>query len=352
MNYLLYSDVHFCENSCSIQSRGQKYSTRLEYLIRSINWAEEQAIINNCDAVICLGDFFDRSDIKSEEATALQEINWVNLPHYFIVGNHEASNKSLTFNSVEVLRKINNFNIISEPTSLNNEILLLPYIKESELKSLKEYWTTAGLNLDENKKIVLSHNSIKGIQMGPFISKEGLDIDEIDNFCTKFINGHLHNGTQFSKKGVNIGNLSGQNFGEDATKYSHNAYVFNDEDCTLKVLENPFAFNFYKVEIINENDIEEKLKNLKKNAVLSIKCAENLVNKVKELLMDKKDIIASRIIIIRNVANLVGGEDNNLNDLIDTTNHLHKFITFAQENIEKSDILHYELSEICKNEVA
>ena len=121
---------------------------------------------------------------------------------------------------------------------------------------------------------------------------------------------------------------------------------------TLKVLENPFAFNFYKVEIINENDIEEKLENLKKNAVLSIKCAENLVNKVKELLMDKKDIVASRIIIIRNVANLVGGEDNNLNDLIDTTNHLHKFITFAQENIEKSDILHYELSEICKNEVA
>lgn len=138
MKYLLYSDVHFCENSSSIQSRGQKYSTRLEYLIRSINWAEEQAIINNCDVVICLGDFFDRSDIKSEEATALQEINWVNLPHYFIVGNHEASNKSLTFNSVEVLRKINNFNIISEPTSLNNEILLLPYIKESELKSLKE----------------------------------------------------------------------------------------------------------------------------------------------------------------------------------------------------------------------
>ena len=77
-----------------------------------------------------------------------------------------------------------------------------------------------------------------------------------------------------------------------------------------------------------------------------------LKRKVKELLMDKKDIIASRIIIIRNVANLVGGEDNNLNDLIDTTNHLHKFITFAQENIEKSDILHYELSEICKNEVA
>ena len=69
-------------------------------------------------------------------------------------------------------------------------------------------------------------------------------------------------------------------------------------------------------------------------------------------MIDKKDIIASRIIIIRNVANLVGGEDNNLNDLIDTTNHLNKFITFAQENIEKSDILYHELSEICKNEVA
>ena len=75
-------------------------------------------------------------------------------------------------------------------------------------------------------------------------------------------------------------------------------------------------------------------------------------SRIREDLQSILDIRRCNELVIRNVANLVGGEDNNLNDLIDTTNHLHKFITFAQENIEKSDILHYELSEICKNEVA
>lgn len=344
--YLLYTDVHWCENSSSIQSRGEKYSTRLEYLIKSVNWAENEAIVNNCEAVICLGDFFDRSDIRSEEATALQEISWVNLPHYFIVGNHDASNKSLTFNSIEVLRKLPNFNIINEPKALTNEIMFLPYIKESDITSLKDYWVNVYGNINSNKKIILSHNSVKGIQMGPVISKEGIELDEIDNFCTMFINGHLHNGIKFSKKGINLGNLTGQNFGEDASKYSHNVFILDTADNSLVAIENPYAFNFYKIEVNTENDLE-KLNKLKDNAVISIKCKEELASKLKSIL-DTKKLIASRTVLVKNVTGDIS--TTSIDDLLDNrVSHLTKFIHFAKENIENSDILNYELSEICKD---
>lgn len=344
MKYLLYTDVHWCENSSSIQSRGNKFSTRLEYLIKSVNWAEQQAIENTCDAIICLGDFFDRSDIKPEEATALQKIDWVNLPHYFIVGNHEASNKSLEFNSVEILRKLPNFNIITKPTAFGDNMLFLPYIKENEITSLKEYWDEV-FDKPTDKRIIFSHNSVKGIQMGPVISKEGIEMEEIDSFCTMFINGHLHNGLKFSKKGINLGNLTGQNFGEDATRYSHNAFILDTDTNSLESIENPYAFNFYKFDVNNDSDLN-RLKNLKNNAVVSVKCNEKFVNETREIL-ESQNVVASRILTTRDI---IYSDMNKIEELVDMqTSHLVKFIKFVKETLDNTEVLNQELEEICKN---
>ena len=54
----VYGDVHWSTYSSIIRSRGEQYSTRLENLIRSVNWAEALAEKYNCETVICLGDFF------------------------------------------------------------------------------------------------------------------------------------------------------------------------------------------------------------------------------------------------------------------------------------------------------
>lgn len=74
MKILLYTDVHVSEFSSIIRSMGEKYSTRLENLIASINWAEKIATENNCDEIICLGDFFDKPELNSSELTAMKEI--------------------------------------------------------------------------------------------------------------------------------------------------------------------------------------------------------------------------------------------------------------------------------------
>ena len=67
MRYLIYTDVHWCTYSSIIRSRGETYSKRIENLITSINWAENLALEKGCNEIICLGDFFDKPDLTSEE---------------------------------------------------------------------------------------------------------------------------------------------------------------------------------------------------------------------------------------------------------------------------------------------
>ena len=84
MKYLIYTDVHWSTYSSIIRSRGDIYSKRIENLIESVNWAEKLATTNGCDEIICLGDFFDKPDLNSEELTSLTELTWANIHHTFI----------------------------------------------------------------------------------------------------------------------------------------------------------------------------------------------------------------------------------------------------------------------------
>ena len=43
MKFLICGDVHWSEFSSILRKMGDKYSKRLENLINSINWVEEQA---------------------------------------------------------------------------------------------------------------------------------------------------------------------------------------------------------------------------------------------------------------------------------------------------------------------
>ena len=104
--YLIYSDVHFSTYSSLLRSRGRKYSTRLHNLIDSVSWAEHLADEKDCDAVINLGDFFDRPDIESEVITALQDVYFCNKPHIIVTGNHDANISNLEFSSVQLFKSL------------------------------------------------------------------------------------------------------------------------------------------------------------------------------------------------------------------------------------------------------
>src|SRR5574344_2114067 len=170
----IWGDNHWSQYSSILRKRGNKYSVRLENSIASLNWVENLATSQGCSFVVCTGDFFDAAVLKAEELTALEDIKWNNLPHMFLVGNHEMGRSDLRYSSAHVFGNIQNASVIDKSCLIQLpelDIVLLPYILESDRKPLQEY--IKPLNCLNNKRIIISHNDIKGIQMGKFESVEG-----------------------------------------------------------------------------------------------------------------------------------------------------------------------------------
>lgn len=342
MRIALATDNHFCEKSSIVQKMGTKYTLRLENQLKSIEWFERLAAEKHCDVVIYLGDFFDKSSLTDKEITATKDIFWNDLKHYFIIGNHESGDSGLLFSSTKTLESTDRI-LISEAkkTDLGNcELCFLPYVTESDRIPLNDYFGTKTLK----PRIILSHNDIAGIQMGPVVSRTGFSIEEIESNCDLFINGHLHNGQAVTNKIINLGNLTGKDFGEDATRYKHNTAILDTDTLRVELIENPYAFNFYKLDINSADDIN-KLVNLKNQAVLSVKCKDFLLNTVKSTIEANSDkIVESRVIAVREL--VAGTEEADITDL--TVDHLARFVECCKNNIDNSAILEEELAEICK----
>jgi DNA repair exonuclease SbcCD nuclease subunit len=342
MKILLFTDLHMCPRASIINKWGTKYPSRLENCIESINWLERKAEELDCDYIINLGDFFDKPDLTSETITACQDIQWSWLQHYHLVGNHDASNSSLTFNSANCLSN-DNHRVITEPLMLQAgdcDLCFLPYVTECDRKPLNEYFTERTFN---PHRIIFSHNDISGIQLGPVMTKTGFSIEEIEANCDLWINGHLHNGQALTPKVINLGNLTGKDFGEDAMRHSHNIAVIDTSTMSIEYIENPYAYNFYKLQIDCENDML-CLDHLKNNAVVSIKCEQSLVEKVKQKIEATDTIIESRIILVKHYEEST--ESSQEMDL--TVDHLARFIECCKATLENSTLLEEELSEICK----
>lgn len=348
MKILLFTDLHMCPRASIVNKWGDKYPSRLENCIKAVNWVEKIAKEHKCKYIINLGDFFDKPDLTSETITACNEIKWSNIMHYSLVGNHDASTSSLVFNSVNSFLA-DKHQVITEPNALfldDCDIFFLPYITECDRKPLEQYFLDANNQPISTGKprVILSHNDISGIQMGPVVSRTGFSIEEIENNCDLFVNGHLHNGQVITNKIVNLGNLTGKDFGEDASKYSHNIAILDTTTMELQFIENPYALNFYKIQINTEQDLL-LLENLKANAIVSVKCNEMLIDKTKSKLVELQGaILESRIIVIKQLAE--ASDSITVEDL--TVDHLARFVECCKANIELSNILVEELAEVCK----
>lgn len=346
MKYLLFSDVHWSVNTSIVRSRGEHYSTRLELLIKSMNWLNELAVEQKCDAMICLGDFFDKSVCTDEELSALSKIKWNKLPTKYLVGNHESSVASLEFSTASVFRN-KRVEIISEPmmeAEIGYSLLFLPYITEDNRKILKDYITNF-VDFSGKPVIVFSHNDIAGIQYGGFTSKTGFGLEEITENCCLFLNGHLHNSEWISDTILNVGSMTAHNFTNDSYRYEYGVWTLDTKTLKLEFFENPYSLNFYKIDINTEDDIK-KLYKLKSNAVLSVKCLDTLADMTRQVLDSIKDIVSYKLILYSNVVNDLG----ELNTVELSSDHLLKFKEFilSRDDIENVDIFKEELLEVCK----
>lgn len=341
----IVGDVHLSQYSSIIRSNGQKYSKRIENIIKSINWAEEEFKNKGCDIVVYLGDTFDTPTLNQDEITSCKDIVWYDAPHYFLVGNHESNIASLKCSSTKVLEQ-DRHTIIDTSTSIdigNAELVFIPYLANGIRKPLQEYLTP----LKEGyKRIVFSHNDIKGIQYGKFESQDGFELDDITNNSDLYLNGHLHNGAWIVPNKVrNLGILSGKDFNEDANVYKHNIMILDTQTLDYEDVENPHAFNFLKVQIDSKDDFN-KLGNYP-HEVLSIKCEESLVPLLKDTIRLHNNIEEYKITTYSNVVL----DSNEVSSIELNVNHLEQFSTFIMDNMKDSyspTIIKEELEEVLK----
>lgn len=350
MKIAVMGDPHWSQNSSIMRARGQKYSRRLENLIESMNWFEQLAWDTNCATCVCVGDFFDSAVMNAEEISALKEVKWNALSHIYLTGNHESNVSSLDFATSDIFSLCNTSLVISKPTwydieDEDVEFCFLPYITERDRQPLETYFPAKPTT---RRRILFSHNDLKDVQYGPFLSKEGFTVNEIEACCDLMINGHIHHCAYVTDKIINCGNLTGQNFTEDAYKYEHCALIIDTETLHVDFYINPCAFNFYKIDATmcnSESEVASKLAGLKDHSVITIKVNQSIACTTKTQLaaMDTNKIEAYRVIVEAELQALT--EETQQFESID---HLKQFENYVLTNIGTSDIVRQELEAVMR----
>lgn len=330
---LIYSDVHFSQTSSILRKMGDKYTVRLEKLIESVNWAESLADTHNCDEIVCLGDFFDTPHLGPMEISALSDIKWSNKPHTFVLGNHEIKTKNRDISSLHLI-KLLGFELITEPTVKaydDIEICYLPY--------MFEHIPIENIFNSGNKKIILSHNDIKNVELNGYIFDSGFSIENINEKCELFLNGHIHTYGKYGNM-INVGNLCGQNFSENNVK--HRAYILDTDSLELESFDNPYAINFYKFNFVKKVG---SLNKIKENAVVSIKCSEKNVDTIKELVDNNKNIIEIKYIIVsEELTSDIKLEEENIAKI----DHLQSLKDYIIDVLGNTEIVNKELNTLTK----
>lgn len=334
---LLYTDPHICTNSSVIRTRGDVFSTRLEYLKKTFDWINKIAQDRACEDIICLGDLFDCCNLTAEEITATQSFNLYN--HYFIVGNHDSNKNDLSFNAINIYKKDH---IITQPTLIKKwgcGVLLLPYTSNVDNQRL-EY-------IDKDL-IILSHNDLKGVNYGGYVSEFGYDLQNIQDNCCLFINGHIHNGSWVKKNRImNLGSVIGLNFSNDCSSCSWKPSIAVLDTLTKQIefIENPYSFLFYNVKLNTKQDIQRFVNTLQMDMpnVVSMKVPSSLVDFTKQVQKDNQDsFYYFRILVDYSDQKTLVQQTQSATNHFTSLNHYDKLKQFVSEKFEQSS-LNYKL---------
>lgn len=259
MKYLVITDNHYEVSSSVILKRGEEYSSRLLNQGDSLRWA---AAFNL--PILHLGDFFNKEILNAEEISYLKELSkeidfskWT-----FLQGNHGYAG------GFDVLNIFKN-QIISRPSKTTIDgmkVLFLPFRSKPE-------------DIDEKFDLILGHVGVEGIPFGA----KGFDPDLLSSHCKLFLNGHLHNKTQFRENCWNIGSLTAQNFSDDGYNNEKGAWILDMETLTIEFKPNPYAFNFYKMDEMQA--MTYAFPNIS-NACISVTCSEEYEEPIRKRLAD------------------------------------------------------------------
>lgn len=276
--FALFTDIHFGAR----QNETLHNQDCLEY----ISWFLQQVQKNKCDSIVFMGDWFENRNAINVETMdfsrrALEELNLLNIPVYFIVGNHDLYHRSTReIHSVKIFKEFANIKVIDEPIVID-DFLFCPYIFEHEYETLAKF---------RDCKVWFGHLEFKGFVLtGKHnIAEHGLSqslFEEQDYiFC-----GHFHKRQQ-NKNVVYIGNTFPTNYGDSGEK-NRGMAIYESSTKKLDFLDWPSCPTYYQASL--SKVLSDDFGGLIPNSKMRIKAINDLdityseAQQLKELMLEK-----------------------------------------------------------------
>lgn len=238
MKLLCFTDIHFGARSNSDQ--------HLQDCLDYIDWLCGLAISQEATHIAFLGDWMEnRNAINVRTLKYSQEaarrLNALDLPIFFIVGNHDLYHRSnRNVFSTDPFNDLKNFQVISEPVELTPELFASPFLFKDEYPLLAEQINA--------HKYVLGHFEFRNFVVTGH--DRTLDHGPDASLFTGpkyLLSGHFHK-RQVSKNIVYIGNTFPTSFG-DAWDSERGAAFLNTASEELCFFNYDNAPLFYKTRL-------------------------------------------------------------------------------------------------------
>ena len=344
----IVTDIHLAYTSSilPIYQKDSKYTTRLQYMIDTIQWYERLFREQGCSYIVNLGDLTDSNILRSEEITALADAYSVrtndSVPEIYITGNHDTLTDDHRYSTTSILNNLPNFTVITEPAklTLNNlstreslEVTFLPYINHKKIdhEFLKKY----------NSDILFSHIDILGSSLYQAFGNEiGVDPNLLCMYFNNVYNGHIHLKEQIkcNKDNIwNVGSTTSISF-SDSNNYIPGAHILDTETGKLETIPNPYNILFRKFKIKSTTDLIKKLNEFdpEYRYVMRIDIPFNIKDDVNKILEQHENIIANRLILDRKNISLTEDAKANL-EIIDQNNIKHRFLDFIKSYSDENN---------------
>lgn len=336
MKIFMYSDLHISRTSSimPLTSSINKYTYRQNMILELGKYLENIIDEQKPDLIINLGDTFDNHTITSYDIDIASKFfecfRMFNIPHIVLVGNHEMINQD--FNAIEILNNINNITVISEPSTVNTDIILstklslqqpnvkLAFLPYCDYRDILEF---------PEGDFLFSHQDIQGSCIrGDFKLPNGINQNDLSKYKLVF-NGHIHK-SSIMKNIINVGSISTHSFSDDQENVPK-CYIFDTNTLDLTTYKPTCCPLFRKVEIKkNISELYAFMDQLDKNYkyILHIICPFELKDEIKSFIEQNEFVINSRISIIGSIKEVKEENKNNTINLSSNIDILQNFKDF------------------------
>lgn len=324
MRILLYSDVHISKTSSilPLTYKDSKFSFRQNMIVETGKYLANLADENKVDMIINLGDTFDVHTITSYDIVTASEFfkqfKYLNVPHLVLVGNHEMINQD--FNAVELLDNIDNITVISEPCTVNTDVVVGIRHPDADLSNIPKadgakfaflpYCNYKDIMELPEGDFLFSHQDIQGsLLRGDITLVDGISPDDLKKYKLVF-NGHIHK-PSINGNIITVGSIMTHSFADDAVSVPQ-CYIFDTITLNLTTFKPAICPLFRKLDVVSIADLKDKIDGLcdAYKYIINCTCPFNIRDEVKSFLSSCDKVLNHRLNVqLNEVVNKTDKED-------------------------------------------